>query len=180
MLPYCSQCLLSGRECAGYKHDYLFVHHVIQPSLKCSKVKIPKKPSIPKGGNNISLDYFVALIISQYAPWLIPFNDQYCFSTPTFRICGSWVGVLPELLQNCGENRILPSAVTSLGLLLKNKYCLDERSTLACVTAQCVTLGHIRSRLSEIPNGPFDAVLVAASMCLSLAEVGRPSLCSLR
>ncbi len=111
-----------------------------------------------------------ALIISKYAPWLMRSSGYSCPATPPYQICGSWVGLLPKLLVGGAFDSILPSAVITLGLSISCNDTLRRGPTSTLARTHCLALSLLRKSLLRA-DGPFQTDLVAASMCLSLAEV---------
>jgi hypothetical protein len=79
--------------------------------------------------------------------------------------------VLPKLLDGGGLDGILFSAMITLGLSIRCKDTLQGPPALACAREYCLALSLLRNGLLRA-DGSLGAELVAASMCLSLAEVG--------
>jgi hypothetical protein len=113
-----------------------------------------------------------ALIVCKYAPWLKWSSADSNLALQPLYICFSWVGVLPKLLgEGAPGGAALSSAMSTLGLSIMCKdTILQGPATLACVREYCLALGLLRNGLLNA-DGFFGSELVAASMCLSLAEV---------
>ncbi|KAH8649276.1 hypothetical protein BX600DRAFT_474857 [Xylariales sp. PMI_506] len=186
-LPGCTQCIATGRQCPGYKLDLIFVHHKPSrmssqrssakrlPQTTTSSSKVATLPHHPGSDVKLELGEYSGLIMSTYAPWLGTSSLFPRGSSPTFRICGSWVAVLPELLgEETTCEGILKSAVAALGLSIRCKDIQGGQHSVACAKAQCSALTLLRVALMS-EDRPMISVLIAASMCLSLAEFILPT-----
>lgn len=101
------------------------------------------------------------MIVEQYSSWMDP-------TLSSFQTSSSWVNGLSELMHRGDQDGILSSAISTLGILLKNQ----QSSSLPAKYSQIYG-----SALNLLRNGLMNAYnvcrtkLLAASMCLILAEV---------
>jgi hypothetical protein len=131
-----------------------------------------KSASIPLSvpSKSLSLKACSTFIIGRYAPWLMGLSTHGNLVASSFRICGSWVGVLPKLLDGGIFGEVLPSAVFTLALSIRCKDSLYVSPSVSFAKAHSLALNHLRNCLRS-RDGPFGEELVATSMCLTMAEV---------
>ncbi|KAH8659281.1 hypothetical protein BGZ60DRAFT_414955 [Tricladium varicosporioides] len=114
------------------------------------------------------------LIIRTFAPWLVQPTGLFNTTMPPFQICGSWVGVLPKLLDANTVGGVLPSAVLTLGLTISSSHSTDGIPSNSCIKAYSIALNLLRRSLESI-NDRWSIELVATSTCLCLAEAMLPT-----
>lgn len=175
MLPSCTQCALTGRRCAGYQQAFIFLQQQHTARKRAHQQRVGKfektstSPTVapPKLLDGNHLKECTDFIIVQYAPWLV---EDFKTSSSTFRICGSWVALLPKLLENRVHDGLLPSAVIALSLSIQCKENPDNGPRTECVKVYCTALSLLRKHLLNLATRS-GTELVAASMCLTLSEV---------
>lgn len=176
-IPACSQCLHSGRLCSGYQHDLIFVKQKSKPRKRLQRSTKQSKellitggisPSVPTKG--LPLKECSSLIIGRYAPWLMGLTGHANLAKSPFHICGSWVGVIPKLLERGGFGEALSSAVYTLALSIKSTESIYVPPSISFTKTHCLALNSLRKSL-VFRDGQFGEELVAACMCLTMAEV---------
>jgi hypothetical protein len=90
------------------------------------------------------------------------------------RICGGWVATLPELIIDFGKSTVLPAAVRTLALSIASKQAHHTVKFATLWQSYGSTLGLLRQSLRH-DHGTYNCEHLAAMMCLTLTEVGRPS-----
>lgn len=169
-LPACTQCLLTGRRCAGYQQGLTIIQH------KPAAAGFPRGISTKASQRTLhvrqpSYQDPVAVIVQNY----VPRNEISCLSStwnnPGSRFCGAWVGTLPQLSQRSVYQDILSRAMRALCLCLMTK---TVRSNSEYIKTYCGVLHGMRDALYD-KTGPFDPVIVVAGMCMTLSEVGLPT-----
>lgn len=179
-VPSCTQCLHTRRECGGYQYDFIFLHHKPPKETKTrgkpKRLEYATRPSrqasIPPAirSKEFRSEASCNLIIQIYAPWLIPSTEYSSQWRSSHQICGSWVGVLPKMLEEAAPHGVLAYAVFTLALSIQSKEAELEPPSSACMEAHCKTLELLRQSLAPGAQKPGPEV-IAASMCLTLAEV---------
>jgi hypothetical protein len=137
----------------------------ITPLLPPFKIATPAQ-LLPAG-----LDDVVSLIFQQYVP-----DQEISLMSPgsdisQSRICGCWIEVLPALVAGREKNEVVLSAATrTLCISILNKDSAQRGLSLDFTEAYCSALSLLRRGLPA-SQGSLYAEFVAASMCLTLAEV---------
>lgn len=124
--------------------------------------------SVPS--NNLPLRACFTLIIGKYAPWLMGLSAHAGLVKSPYHICGSWVAVLPKLLDRRAFGEVLPTAVFTLALSIRYKDSLYVSPSISIFKTHCLALNLLRKSLSR-DDESFSEELVAASMCLNMVEV---------
>lgn len=113
--------------------------------------------------NSLTLDQ-VELIITAFIP---PEENRCDFEglNNVPRICGAWVGVLPQLVRaSDGGGRALPLAVAAFS------SCLISEPDAGRIQIYNAAVEAVRVDLNP-ERRALDAALIAAVMCLTLTEV---------
>ncbi|RFU23710.1 hypothetical protein B7463_g12628, partial [Scytalidium lignicola] len=124
--------------------------------------------------NRTSIDELTALVVWHYTPecelsWL-----SSVWSTSRPRICGAWVEVLPSITGLGCHEPLLSSAIKALAVSIRNKGQGESAWKSDSIEAYGSALRSLNKGLRVITNTPSHE-LVAAIMCLTLAELMIPS-----
>ncbi|KAL4982528.1 hypothetical protein BDW68DRAFT_195226 [Aspergillus falconensis] len=200
--PECSQCLITGRQCPGYPVNWSFVHTRLEPaqgrrssSIVHNQARAP--PDIPQNApylenslSDISNEVYphqsrgvhdthyakqVDLIVRSYVPDGELHTHSILSYEPRPRICGSWVDVLPDLIDGTGNGVVL-AALDALAASIASQRPADAVPGANGGLSYLKAIQTIRKELSAA-NNFLDRELLASIMCLSLAElmfVGSP------
>lgn len=102
-----------------------------------------------------------------------PANELSLFAgnsrVPQFRVCGSWVQVLPELSGGREENP-LPSAIKALGVSIAARGCSGWAPIPDVLRARSQALADLQDAIRRNTVASSNE-LAAAVMCLFLSEV---------
>ncbi|KAL2262299.1 hypothetical protein VTK26DRAFT_1803 [Humicola hyalothermophila] len=181
--PSCSQCSFKGIECPGYPADWVFIPH----NARKAKTRHPvarREPPGPKEarreGNSgpsstsavISLRDLMLTIASSYVPEPEPIACANSVE-PSPRICGSWVEVLPDLVDN-DTNTALASAIKAFAVAILSRGPKPSTPEKAALEAYTEALASVNSALRSSYDS-FPVEIAAAVMCLLLAELFVPT-----
>ncbi|KAK6811307.1 hypothetical protein RU639_013162 [Aspergillus parasiticus] len=189
--PECSQCVLSGHKCDGYRTDWKFISHtpmissISQQHNQAALVRKESQETIlradqqdsPTGPIPLQL-YLNPLVVCNFMELItksfVPQNDgiiQMCnsdYMEP--QICGSWVKVLSSLPYLNTPTLVLPRAVTALAASLlslrskSNRTCSETYHSAIRTLRESFCMNCRSSSLEQIP----------AIMCLTLVELMIP------
>lgn len=187
-LAGCTQCLLTGRMCLGYKPCLTIIHHkptdtTLRKTVsskhssggvdeKCSNDGDRREAGMRPRWNSLasgSLSHgeMTALIAHHY----IPKHESFLLSSgrcaSLSRICGAWVEVLPRLDNPSRHYDILHAAMKALTLSLTTRGTSRMPDYLETYSSVLHAFHGALSTNSRF----FAADLAAASMCLTLSEV---------
>ncbi|KAL4912737.1 hypothetical protein BDW62DRAFT_214754 [Aspergillus aurantiobrunneus] len=192
--PECGQCLFTGRQCPGYPANWSFVHsrsETAQGRRTPSKIQHRSSHEISKDApsstnsasaisnevhphqsiraHNTNRAEQVDLVIRSYVPEeeLQPCSVLLNETRP--RICGSWVEVLPDLIDSTGSDVVLASLDALATSIVSQRPAGGEPrvdGTLSYLTAIQI----MRKELGTATNS-LDRELLASIMCLGLTEV---------
>ncbi|KAF9888459.1 hypothetical protein FE257_008566 [Aspergillus nanangensis] len=170
--PECSQCCLTSRRCPGYPTAWEFVP---QEKGKRNKKRIAADSSHTDTPLNRSppSSAIVDLIIQSY----IPQEELPSLKNPSddlrSRICGSWVGVLPDLNRHPGSDPVLLTAVDALATSIMSLQPPQELAYIESAQSYLTAIQTLRKDL-HVAHRSCDSEVLAAIMCLSLAELMFP------
>ncbi|KAH6628048.1 hypothetical protein F5144DRAFT_577845 [Chaetomium tenue] len=183
--PACSQCLFRDLKCPGYPAGWVFVSHAPlndpkvgvrgavsrrgRGRLHTQRKEVPSVqvvtpvplPATP------SLSDLVLTIIDNYVPEADTFPSENSVE-PSPRICGSWVEILPDIIDS-GMDKALASAIRAFAISIlsrgrKRSFTISEG--LEAYNHALISVNHaLRSPYSDFP-----VAIAAAVMCLLLAE----------
>jgi hypothetical protein len=146
-------------------------------SIKREKAKKQRPPVTSLHANYRSilrpLSWPLRDIISLCAQNFIP-ASELCLSSsdPAItqsRICGSWVEVLPVLIDK-GEKEYLNLAIRAFGASILASGCDGRAPVSDAVEAQCLALHSLQESIHQASASSFSEV-AATIMCLFLSEV---------
>ncbi|KAH8667685.1 hypothetical protein BGZ61DRAFT_461053 [Ilyonectria robusta] len=192
--PACSQCSLRGRECPGYQTELIFRDPLtprppsserkgIQTKRRNKPAKKPHastQPIFNHSPTTISrtLSWPLSDIISLCAQNFVPECELvFASSNPAVsqsRICGSWIEVLPSLIQKEEHQHLLSLAIKALGVSIVARGSDGRAPVSDALEAQCGALHALRDTIRHYTSSSFNA-LAAAMMCLYLSEMMVPS-----
>ncbi|KAH7131061.1 N-terminal fungal transcription regulatory domain-containing protein [Dactylonectria macrodidyma] len=199
-VPACSQCLLRGRVCPGYQADLIFRDPLMpRPAVsersgtnkKIKRIKpANKSPNIahaaatqvitPQNSTSVTraLSWPLSDIVSLCAQNFVPESELVLSSSnPTIsqsRICGSWIEVLPSLIEKAEHRDLLSSAIKALGVSIVARGRDGRAPVSDALEAQGRALQALQDAIRHCAAPSFNA-LAAAMMCLYLSETMIPS-----
>ncbi|KAF3797949.1 hypothetical protein GCG54_00003848 [Colletotrichum gloeosporioides] len=182
--PSCSQCVLSGLGCPGYKKHIVFRQPTSPSSVASGQRK--KRPRQNRRPNNTSqkpipptraLTWPLSDVLSLCVQNFVPANELGSMSSNSAlsqsRICGAWVEVLPGLIGGDGRHDgPLSSAIKALGISLVARGPSGRAPVHEAIAAHSSALkavGRLIPHANDDPNN-YDEIS-AAIMCLFLSEV---------
>ncbi|KAJ6027700.1 hypothetical protein N7499_001158 [Penicillium canescens] len=193
--PECGQCLLRGRKCFWDSAVYTFLSQnarVSEPRRRylggCQEpAKRFNKPLSPNSQPCTDIQQNMRLLATTAPEVIGPYRNDWIESIMnafvpqeelpcTFqdskdipRICGAWVGVLPNLAQNpqARYGRVLSLAIEALS------SCVTSKPYAASIQTYTAALEAVRTGIT-VQNNLVNAEVVAAIMCLTLAELFFP------
>ncbi|CAG8306723.1 unnamed protein product [Penicillium nalgiovense] len=189
--PECSQCVLSGHKCDGYRTDWKFISHTPMISstpeqhnqaalvrkesqetlLRADQQDSPTGP-IPLQVylNPLNVCNLAELITKSYVPQgegiIQTCNSDYMEP----RICGSWVEVLSSLPCLTTTSLVLPRAVAALGASLLSQ---SSESNMTRSQTYDMAIHTLRQSFGLNPRS-LSTEQILAIMCLTLVELMIP------
>ncbi|KAF4778324.1 hypothetical protein HER10_EVM0003112 [Colletotrichum scovillei] len=181
--PCCSQCVLSGLSCPGYKKHIVFRQPSSPGSVASSQRKkrtrqsrapnpASQRPKPPARALAWPLSDVLSLCIQNF----VPANELGSMSGTAkpsqSRICGAWVEVLPGIVGTDGRHDgPLSSAIKALGISLmargpKGRAPVHE--AIAAHSSALKAVGCLIPHANDDPNNYNE--ISAAIMCLFLSE----------
>ncbi|KAH7123214.1 N-terminal fungal transcription regulatory domain-containing protein [Dactylonectria estremocensis] len=200
-IPACSQCLLRGRACPGYQADLIFRDPLMPrpgPSGRSGTNKMIKRM---KPSNKSINTAHAAQTIATQRPTLVtralswPLSDIISLCAQNFvpeselvlsssnpavsqsRICGSWIEVLPSLIEKEEHQYLLHSAIKALGVSILARGRDGRAPVSDALEAQGGALQALQDAIRHCAAPCFNA-LAAAMMCLYISEIMVPSSCT--
>ncbi|CAG8909831.1 unnamed protein product [Penicillium egyptiacum] len=190
--PGCSQCVLSGHTCDGYRTEWKFISHtpmssstseqhnqarIVQKEGQETVLGADRQEDSPTGPiplqvylNPLIVCNFTELITKSY----VPQNErvsQMCNSDYIEpRICGSWVEVLPSLPCLNTPSLVLPRAVTALATSLLSQ---PSKSDITRSQTYDVAIHTLRQSFG-LKRRSLSIEQIPAIMCLTLVELMIP------
>ncbi|KAH9240611.1 hypothetical protein K456DRAFT_1758677 [Colletotrichum gloeosporioides 23] len=183
--PSCSQCVLSGLGCPGYKKHIVFRQPTSPSSIASGQRK--KRPRQNRRPNNNTsqkpipptraLTWPLSDVLSLCVQNFVPANELGSMSSNSAlsqsRICGAWVEVLPALVgANGRHDGPLSSAIKALGISLIARGPSGRAPVHEAIAAHSSALkavGRLIPHANDDPN-KYDEIS-AAIMCLFLSEI---------
>jgi hypothetical protein len=197
-LPACTQCLRSGRGCAGYRQDLILVHHEFTQTGAILHFERAAEPATIRGDEythiqpaisdhnsrnmasmtgmdlRTNVQSITSHSIGASAALIlsnyIPACEKYPTHCNTSQVCGSWAKLLPNVSTEDNQGGVLSSTMTTLSVSIWTKDAGGRLPTHECIQSYTSALSLLRHSLLET-GCSFCAEIVAASMCLALTEV---------
>lgn len=94
---------------------------------------------------------------------------------PRSRICGSWVGVLPDLSIRPRNNDILSTALDAMATSIASQLQPDKAPSIESTQSYLTAIQTMRKQFNLVDRS-CDAELLASIMCLGLAAVRWPGI----
>lgn len=196
--PQCSQCVLGGVSCSGYRQEFIFVsqtsptskdqtkirikcikspHQIAAPDHYASQSARPAGCGVASSDENSTQTELISCEFDDDVRLIVQYFSTNEDTAPAEvnpfhdQICGVWVEILPLLPAASRNKQYFRSAVKTLATSLRRHGFNNRRCEPDMLELYGESLGHLVKALDEA-RGSFEVELGVAILCLAVADVG--------